>query len=181
VRDVAWALGYSPELLWNITQLGGANTRFIMADAQSQIEMEQQDLVEQFLGPWYIAWVRDMIEAGEIEDVEGWELHSWLLPKRLTVDFGRDGKLHIEQYKRGHITLKALAGFVGDEWEVEIDQYLDERQYIKEGLVARGLTYAEAYPEIGSGTTAAQEQDESNPDEEEAAIDRAKEKKPARL
>lgn len=181
VRDVAWALGYSPELLWNITQLGGANTRFIMADAQSQIEMEQQDLVEQFLGPWYIAWVRDMIEAGEIEDVEGWELHSWLLPKRLTVDFGRDGKLHIEQYKRGHITLKALAGFVGDEWEVEIDQYLDERQYIKEGLSARGLTYAEAYPEIGSGTTAAQEQDESNPDEEEAAIDRAKEKKPARL
>jgi hypothetical protein len=181
VRDVAWALGYSPELLWNITQLGGANTRFIMADAQSQIEMEQQDLVEQFLGPWYIAWVRDMIEAGEIEDVEGWELHSWLLPKRLTVDFGRDGKLHIEQYKRGHITLKALAGFVGDEWEVEIDQYLDERQYIKEGLVARGLTYAEAYPEIGSGTTAAQEQDESNPDEEEAAIDRAKENKPARL
>lgn len=181
VRDIAWCLRYSPELLWNITQLGGANTRFIMADAQSQIEVEQQDLVEQFLGPWYIAWLRDMIEAGELEDEEDWELHSWLLPKRLTVDFGRDGKLHIEQYKRGHITMKALAGFLGDEWEMEIDQYLDERQYIKEGLAARDLTYAEAFPEIGSGTTAAQEQAEEDPDEEPAAIDRAKEKKPARL
>ncbi len=159
VRDVAWALGYSPELLWNITQLGGANTRFIMADAQSQIEVEQQELVDQFLGPWYIAWVRDMIEAGEIEDVDGWELHTWLLPKRLTVDFGRDGRLHIEQAKRGHITMKSLYGFTGDEWQIEVDQYLDERQYIKEGVASRKLTWAEAYPEI------------TNPDVAKAALE----------
>lgn len=158
VRDVAWALKFSPELLWNITQLGGANTRFIMADAQSQIEVEQQELVEQFLGPYFLAWQRDMIEAGEIEDAPDWELHTWLLPKRLTVDFGRDGKLHIEQAKRGMITMKSLYGFVGDDWQIEIDQYLDERLYIKEGIKARGMSYAEAFPEIGSGTTAAQEQ-----------------------
>lgn len=169
IRDVAWGLGYSPELLWNITQLGGANTRFIMADAQSQIETEQQQLVEQFLGPFYIAWVRDMIEAGEIDDVDDWELHTWLLPKRLTVDFGRDGKLHIEQAKRGQITLKSLYGFVGDEWQIEVDQYLDERKYIKEGLQARDLTWAEAYPEIQS------------PDKVSEALERAKDKPPARL
>jgi hypothetical protein len=170
VRDVAWALGYSPEILWNITQLGGANTRFIMADAQSQIEEEQQRLVEQFLGPWYLAWVRDMIEAGEIEDVDGWDLHTWLLPKRLTVDFGRDGKLHIEQAKRGQITLKSLYGFVGDEWQIEIDQYLDERLYIKEGMAARGLTWQEAYPELpqpgaapAGSTTEPPEDDDERP------------------
>jgi|GEM_PF-1410435 len=169
VRDVAWALKFSPELLWNITQLGGANTRFIMADAQSQIEVEQQELVEQFLGPYFLAWQRDMIEHGEIEDADDWELHTWLLPKRLTVDFGRDGKLHIEQAKRGMITMKSLYGYVGDDWQIEIDQYLDERKYIKDGLATRGLTYAEGFPEIGSGTTAAQEQaeeDESAPDNE---------------
>ena len=67
------------------------------------------------------------------------------------------------------ITMKSMYGYVGDEWEAEIDQYLDERQYIKEGLKARGLTYAEGFPEIGSGTTAAQEQAEeaeSAPDNE---------------
>ncbi|GAA5139359.1 hypothetical protein GCM10023213_19900 [Prosthecobacter algae] len=192
VRDVAWALKYSPELLWNITQLGGANTRFIMADAQSQIETEQQELVDQFLGPWYIAWVRDMIEAGEIEDVEGWELHTWLLPKRLTVDFGRDGKLHIEQWKRGMITMKSLYGFVGDEWQLEIDQYLDERQYIKEGLQSRNLTWAEAFPEITSpdSVKAAQEAAEKADatdsmkqqlDDIHEAVCRATEKPPTRL
>lgn len=189
VRDVAWALGYAPEILWNITQLGGANTRFIMADAQSQIEEEQQRLVEQFLGPWYIAWVRDMIEAGEIEDVDGWDLHTWLLPKRLTVDFGRDGKLHIEQAKRGMITLKSLYGFVGDEWQIEIDQYLDERLYIKEGMMKRGLSWQEAYPELpqinatAPGRSQSDVEDEEDDEEEmtarqydatQAAIERAR-------
>lgn len=189
VRDVAWALKFSPELLWNITQLGGANTRFIMADAQSQIEVEQQELVEQFLGPFFLAWQRDMIEAGEIEDSPDWELHTWLLPKRLTVDFGRDGRLHIEQAKRGMITMKSLYGFVGDDWQIEIDQYLDERLYIKEGLAQRRMTYAEAFPEIGSGTTAAQEQAEemeSKPDNETVearleALERAVQNKPFSL
>lgn len=189
VRDVAWALKFAPELLWNITALGGANTRFIMADAQSQIEVEQQELVEQFLGPYFLAWQRDMIEAGEIEDADDWELHTWLLPKRLTVDFGRDGKLHIEQAKRGMITMKSLYGFVGDDWQIEIDQYLDERLYIKEGLKARGMSYAEAFPEIGSGTTAAQEQAEeaeSKPDNEAVearleALERAIASKPFSL
>lgn len=186
VRDVAWALKFSPELLWNITQLGGANTRFIMADAQSQIEVEQQELVEQFLGPYFLAWQRDMIEAGEIEDAKDWELHTWLLPKRLTVDFGRDGKLHIEQAKRGMITMKSLYGFVGDDWQIEIDQYLDERQYIKDGLVANGrnLTWSEAFPEIGSGTTAAQERAEQEQtaatEARLEALERAIEKQPFR-
>lgn len=171
VRDVAWALKFSPELLWNITQLGGANTRFIMADAQSQIEVEQQELVEQFLGPYFLAWQRDMIEAGEIEDADDWELHTWLLPKRLTVDFGRDGKLHIEQAKRGMITLKSLYGFVGDEWQIEVDQYLDERQYIKEGLLKRKLTWAEGYPEIGSKLAATDPNADPNADPAATAED----------
>jgi hypothetical protein len=170
VRDVAWALGYSPEILWNITQLGGANTRFIMADAQSQIEEEQQRLVEQFLGPWYIAWVRDMVEAGEIEDIEGWDRHTWLLPKRLTVDFGRDGKLHIEQAKRGMITLKSLYGFVGDEWQIEIDQYLDERLYIKEGMQKRGLTWQESFPELAQPREEAPAAPNEEDDEEEMTV-----------
>jgi capsid protein len=151
VRDVALALGYYPEILWNIIELGGANMRFVQADTQSQLEVEQEELVDQAIGPHYIAWLRDMIEAGEVEDVEGWELHTWLLPGRLTVDFGRDGKLHIEQYKRGHITMRSLYGYRGEEWQLEVDQYLDERQYIKEGIESRGLTWDEAYPELKQG------------------------------
>jgi hypothetical protein len=132
-----------------------------------------------------------MIEAGEIPDVPDWQMHTWLLPKRLTVDFGRDGKLHIEQAKRGMITLKSLYGFVGDEWQIEVDQYLDERKYIKDGMAARGLTWQEAYPEIttapaGTGDVASASSDDSTAamaaqiEEIHAAVTRAAETPPAR-
>lgn len=169
-RAAARTLGYSLEILWNIVELGGANMRFVQADTQAQVEIEQEDLVDQALGPHYIAWLRDMIEAGEIEDRPGWELHSWLAPARLTVDFGRDGKLHIEQYKRGHITMKTLSGYRGEEWTLEIDQYLDERQYIKEGIESRGLTWDEAFPEIGADAPEATPA--PNPDDDEPPVKR---------
>lgn len=174
IRSAARALGYSVEILWDIIELGGANMRFVQADTQAQIEIEQEDLVDQFLGPHYIAWIRDMIEHGEVEDVDGWELHSWLAPARLTVDFGRDGKLHIEQYKRGHITMKTLLGYRGEEWTIEIDQYLDERQYTTQGVydryvtvngVARPMSWDEAFPELKQGEFPTAEKDQEDPED----------------
>ena len=175
VRSMAWAMGYAPEILWNIIELGGANMRFIQHDAQREIDVEQERLVEDFLGPFYSAWTMDMIEGGFIEDPgDDWMAHGWIAPKRLSVDIG-DGKLHIEQYKRGMITMKSLYGMCGDEWQIEIDQYLDERQYIKDGLTAnnRNLTWEEAYPELKQGQFAP---DKTEPDDDDAPVPPAKKK-----
>jgi len=158
VREICWACGYAPEVGWNVIELGGANSRFIMADTQQQIEDEQDLLIEQFCAPWYLAETRDLIERGELWDVDDWMLHGWTFPRRLTVDFGRDGRLYIDQYKRAMVTLKSLYGFTGDEWQQEIDQYLDERQYIVQGTISRdikerdgtvrSMTALEAFPEL---------------------------------
>lgn len=48
LRDIAWGTGFSVDLLWNIAALGGANTRFVMADAQGRIDEEQQWLVDNY-------------------------------------------------------------------------------------------------------------------------------------
>lgn len=160
VRDVAWAIGYWPEILWSIIELGGANARFVQADLAQQIEVEQDQLVDQYLGPDYVADTYDMIEAGELDEIDGWEKHVWIAPARLTVDFGRDGKLYIEELKRGIRTMKSMYGMRGEEWQIEIDQYLDERQYISQGIydrkirqgkVDREMTYEEAFPEQRQG------------------------------
>jgi capsid protein len=153
VRSIAWDMGYAPEILWNIIELGGANMRFIQSDAQREIDVEQERLIEDFLGPFYIAWVMDMMEGDFIEDPgDDWMAHGWIPDQRLSVDIG-DAKMHIEKHKRGMITLKSLYGMCGDEWQIEIDQYLDERQYIKSGLTSNGrnLTWEEAYPELKQG------------------------------
>ena len=94
-------------------------------------------------------------------------MHTWLTPARLTVDFGRDGKLHLEQYKQGHITLRTLYGYRGEDWRVETDDYLDERAYMKAGAERRGLTLQEAYPQFFGPNAGAQASSNSKEEEDE--------------
>lgn len=148
VRDVSLGTGFFPEVLYNVAALGGANTRFVMASAQSRIEELQEILVETYTAHVYLAHIADAIDLGELEFHPEWFLHTWLTPARLTVDFGRDGKLHLEQYKQGHITLRTLFGYRGEDWKIETDDYLDEVAYKKAGAAKRGLTLAEAYPDV---------------------------------
>jgi capsid protein len=164
VRDVALGTGWFPEVLYKVAGLGGANTRFVMAATQGKIEEGQELLVETYLAPIWIAFVADMIAGGEIEFVPDWYAHGWLSPARLTVDFGRDGKLHIEQYKQGMITLKTLYGYRGEEWRRQTMQYLAERAFMKEEARKRNLTLQEAYPQFFGINAGAQPSGNDKPD-----------------
>lgn len=146
VRDMAIGTGFHSEVIWNVAALGGANTRFVMASAQSTIEEKQEWMVESYCAPYYVAFVADAIANGDIEYIPDWYAHGWLTPGRMTVDFGRDGKLHLEQYKQGLITLKTLYGYRGEEWKRQITQYLAERAFMKQEAQKKGLTLQEAFP-----------------------------------
>lgn len=142
IRDIALGTDYPFEVLWRIDALGGANTRFVLADCQSKISVDQEEMVEQVLAPAYILMLQDWEAAGELppcEDPEWW-MHEWLTPARLTVDFGRDGRIYIEQWKQGHITLKTLYGFTGDGWKRQTTQWLEEIAYKKAEMQRLGLT-----------------------------------------
>ncbi len=148
VRDISIGTGFFPEVTWNVAGLGGANTRWVMASAQSRIEELQEILVETYCAPVYLAHIADAIEQGELDFHPEWFLHTWLTPARLTVDFGRDGKLHLEQYKQGHITLRTLYGYRGEDWKIEIDDYVDEVAYKRDRAELKGLTLAEVWPDV---------------------------------
>lgn len=163
VRDICHACKIPPEIAWDIIDAGGANMRFIQASLAQWIEIEQDDLIDNDLGPHYVAWLYDMIVAGEVEEVDGWEQHVWIAPARLTVDFGRDGKLYIEELKRGLRSMQSMYGLRGEIAEVGIDTFLDERQYTIQGIIdreiterdgtVRSMTLSEAFPEIGNSNT----------------------------
>ena len=183
-RSIAWCFKYAPEVIWKVIELGGANSRFVLLDTQGQLEEEQTQLVDCFLGPDYVIWLREEIEAtrdlpdgddNKIEEIEGWERHGFIYPGRLTVDFGRDNRAYIEAYKRGLITMKSMYGMQGEDWEPEVDQYLDERQYIAQGRVdrkivengkERSMTWEETFPEVrqtNMSDSIAGEQSQSDP------------------
>lgn len=138
IRDMAWGAGVAPELMWNIVALGGANTRFVMADAQGWIEEQQADLVRLYNARVWIYTLAKEMKSGRLrrcEDPEWWK-HAWIPPPRLTVDIGRDGKLHLEMLKMGAITYTRLLGWQQQDFETHTAKWLDEIAFIKAGLNA---------------------------------------------
>lgn len=166
LRDIAWGTGFSVDLLWNISALGGANTRFVMADAQGRIDEEQQWLVDNYCTRVWIYTIAKEMKYGGLRrctDPEWMFKIGWIPPARRTVDFGKDGKLHLEQMKQGMLTFRRFYGWHALRWKSEIDQWLDEKAYIKEGAAERGLTMADLY----AGQAGIAKADDTLPDDEE--------------
>ena len=51
-----------------------------------------------------------------------------------------DGRIYIEQWKQGHITLKTLFGYSGDGWKRQTTQWLEELAWKKAEMQRLGLT-----------------------------------------
>lgn len=165
IRDVAWGAGVSPEVIWNIAALGGANTRFVLADAQGFIEQGQQRLVDTKLSREWIYIIALELKAGRLRpcrDPEWWK-HAFIPPPRLTVDFGRDGKMHLEQIKAGALTFKRYFGWQGLDSTSEINTWLDEMEMIRRGCTENGRQLDPAmvlsclYGRAGVATNAAEQ------------------------
>lgn len=179
-RDAAMGCDWPHELLYSIWKLGGANTRYVMADAQSVIEREQQAWVDQFGARDYIAFLAEEIRTGRLPkcpDPEWWA-HEFIPPARMTVDFGRDGHLHLEMIRGGALTFKRFFGWQGLRLN-QLDEWMDEVATVIEGCQSRGfgpevqaLVLECLYKRQGLGAAgAADAQNLDHPDDQNPAED----------
>jgi hypothetical protein len=149
VRDIAWGTDMSPDLLWNIAAVGGADVRYLLADGAKTIEKMQDLSADQFCSRFYIYSTAKELKYGRLppcKDPEWWK-HGWQPEQKITVDITRDGKFYLDMHQRGMISLKRwFSASQGASWQPEVDDYLDERAYIMQGVKDRGMTYDEAFP-----------------------------------
>lgn len=140
-RDYALGADISPEILWDIAALGGSNTRYVMADAQSFVDLGQQNLVDSWLARYYFYDTRKEIAAGRLRECPDpqWWKHVFIPPIRWTVDKGRDGKLYLEQVRSGALTFSRLYGWDGLNSEQELTDWMDEMKMIQQLATDRGL------------------------------------------
>lgn len=175
-RDISWGVDMAPELLYDIAALGGANTRYVMADAQSFIEVEQQNLVDSVLARYYFYDTAMEMAAGRLRrptDPQWWK-HVCIPPARWTVDKGRDGKLYLEQVRSGALTFKRCLGWEGLDSEEQLNDWMDEMRFIADGARERGLdpglVLERVYGRAGTATT---QTSTTATDDEAAAIAQA--------
>lgn len=145
LRDVSWGAGIAYELMWSIYKLGGANTRYVLADAQTFVEVEQDSLVYGWLMRDWVQEMADAMACGALprcQDPEWWR-HGWTPPARQTVDFGRDGRIYLEEYSRGLITTDRYFALKGQDAREEFIAECDFAEFRREEMARRNLTDAD--------------------------------------
>lgn len=170
MRDIAWGMGIAPELLWDISGAGGANTRYLLEDANKFFEEIQSVTREQFCRPFWTFWIWNEIESGRLEHPgeDWWRVH-FLAPKPPSVDLGNQGKLFIDLVNSGMMSRKRYFGMLGQDSEKETDDMIADAVALKEKCEAAGIRKSDIIPPApGSGVAPEYEDadgDDASPDE----------------
>jgi capsid protein len=91
IRDVCTTAELPSEIVWDMANLGGANSRIVLADAQWFFDGVQDLLNEIFNQRVWVWWCASMMKSGQLSqcsDPRWWVCH-WQGPPKLTADAGR--------------------------------------------------------------------------------------------
>jgi capsid protein len=166
MRDIAWGMGIAPELLWDISSAGGANTRYLLEDANQFFAEIQSVTREQFCRPFWTFWIWNEIESGRLEHPgdDWWRVH-FIAPKPPSVDLGREGKLYIDLVNSGLMSRKRYFGMLGLDADDEIDDLIADAVAIKEKCEKAGIKKTDIIPPApGSGMPHEYEDEKSDDD-----------------
>jgi capsid protein len=180
-RDATVGAGLSPEFVWDVSKMGGANTRYILADVEILLDAIQYILIEEFCIQFRRLALAGAMDRGELPICKdpNFDNATWQTPPSLTVDRGRDGKLYIEMVKNGMMTLDQYWSMQGHESRAMREQCIREIAEDRAMCKALGVPY-ECYrpPTMRLDPVQAEEERDSegtprgkklDPEEEESA------------
>lgn len=135
VRDIAWGFGVSPEFIWALAGMGGANTRTILADAQSFFTDIATMVIDGWAAPVRNRMVAAAILANQKNSALGirdckdplWrtKIH-WQTPPRITADPGKEAQANIDLLNNGMNTWADFWGGQGKTGRAKIQERIRE-------------------------------------------------------
>jgi len=154
-QEIAVGLGFSSSFLYDTTDAGGANQRWILEEAASALDEIRDIITQNFAAPFWRFWIWQEISSGRLpmpNDGSDWWRVDFTPPARLSVDFGRDGRLMSDLLLRGQISPQryyALQGLDADTQDADIIRFAARRKKLvaeiakEEGV---DLTVTEVFP-----------------------------------
>jgi capsid protein len=154
-EEISVGLGFSSQFLFDATDAGGANQRWILLEADSAIDEIRDIIIQQFAAPFWRFWVWQEIQSGRLpmpNDGSDWWRCEFTPPARLSVDFAREGRLMSDLMQRGQISPQryyALQGLDADTQDADIIRFAARRKKLiaeiakEEGVE---LTVADVFP-----------------------------------
>lgn len=143
IRNAMAGIGWPYELAWDVSALGGANTRYVIAKAMRAVE-DRQDLLRPFAKRAVGYAVSKAIKLGKLPPSVDWWRWSFTMPPRMTADFGRDAAAQRDDYLNGILNLTDICAERGE----DIDVHIAERKEENDKLKAAGLPYPSSWGEV---------------------------------
>jgi capsid protein len=139
-EEISVGLGFSSQFLFDSTDAGGSNQRWILEEAASAIDEIRDIVTQSFAAPFWRFWIWQEIEAGRLpmpnDGTDFWRV-EFTPPARLSVDFGRDGRLMSDLLLRGQISPQryyALQGLDADTQDADIIRFAARRKKLVEEI-----------------------------------------------
>jgi lambda family phage portal protein len=154
-EEIAVGLGFSSQFLFDATDAGGANQRWILEEAASAIDEIRDIITQSFAAPFWRFWIWQEIQAGRLSmpnEGEDWWRVDFTPPARLSVDFSREGRLMSDLLLRGQISPQryyALQGLDADTQDSDIIRFAARRKKLVQEIAKEEgveLTLQEVFP-----------------------------------
>ena len=120
-----WAFPY--EFVWDSSKVSGANTRLITAKAARRFEQRQNLLIAQALRRIWRYAAAVAIKNGDLPSTEKWHKVSWIAPRSITVDHGREAQSDIALVEAGLMSRAEYFASYGQDWQEQVAQIAKER------------------------------------------------------
>lgn len=100
INSLALGLGLPADIIYHLNDLSSASTRIALQEVQTWRERRLVDR-EAWCKRVYHHIIADAIANGDLPDVPDWDQVTWIRPRDLTIDKGRDGNLLINLEREG--------------------------------------------------------------------------------
>jgi capsid protein len=118
------------EFVLDPAKVGGAGVRLIVAKADRRFSYRQLILIQRFLRPTWGWVIGDAIDRGELPPIKGWNRVTWVCPRRITVDAGREAQQNRADVETGLKTVSDHYQELGMDFREELERRAQDARAI---------------------------------------------------
>jgi capsid protein len=152
-REIAYSIGVSPEVIWQLGSLGGTATRAALQDADVFFQSVRSIIENQFCQRFWRYALWHAIQIGELPDPgNDWFRVSFVSPPKISVDFGRDSRAMLELVRAGLLSRRKYHNMLGEDADTQMEDIIREaarrKKMVQEIASEEGveLTLQEVFP-----------------------------------
>lgn len=144
------------EFVSDPSKVGGAATRLVVAKADRRFSYRQMILIKRFLVPVWGYVIGNAIDRGLLAPKKGWNLVSWVTPRRVTVDAGREAQQNRADVETGLKTLSDHYAELGMDFREELERRAADAAAIVEAAERYGVPVSMLWKPSGTQVVAEQ-------------------------